>query len=160
MSEDCLFCKIYKEGKEIFYENESFYSRFDMFPISPGHTEVIPKRHAINLLDLTEKEWNNLKPALKETVEIIESLDSKRLYKILLKNPVNNLSEDFCRRMLDHPGIDKKPDAYNFGNNDGEAAGRTIHHLHIHIIPRYKGDVENPRGGIRHIIPELGDYKG
>ena len=51
------------------------------------------------------------------------------------------------------------PDGYNIGINEGEAAGRTIHHLHIHIIPRYKGDVENPRGGVRHVIPERGDYK-
>lgn len=44
------------------------------------------------------------------------------------------------------------PDGFNIGINDGEAAGRTIHHLHIHLIPRYKGDVEKPRGGIRHLI--------
>lgn len=51
-----------------------------------------------------------------------------------------------------------KPDAFTIGINDGAAAGRTIHHLHLHLIPRYVGDVENPRGGIRHIIPGKGDY--
>jgi diadenosine tetraphosphate (Ap4A) HIT family hydrolase len=51
-----------------------------------------------------------------------------------------------------------KPDGFNIGINDGEAAGRTIHHLHLHLIPRYIGDVENPRGGIRHIIPGKGNY--
>lgn len=51
-----------------------------------------------------------------------------------------------------------KPDAYNVGINNGQAAGRTIHHLHVHLIPRYEGDVENPRGGVRHIIPGKGDY--
>ncbi|HRY82148.1 MAG TPA: HIT family protein [Candidatus Moranbacteria bacterium] len=50
------------------------------------------------------------------------------------------------------------PDDFNVGINDGELAGRTIHHLHIHIIPRYKGDVENPKGGIRNIIPGKGNY--
>jgi len=50
------------------------------------------------------------------------------------------------------------PDAYNIWINDGEEAWRTIHHLHIHIIPRYKGDVENPRGGVRHIIPGKWNY--
>jgi diadenosine tetraphosphate (Ap4A) HIT family hydrolase len=50
------------------------------------------------------------------------------------------------------------PDAYNIGVNDGEAAGRTIHHCHVHLIPRYVGDVENPRGGVRHIIPGKGNY--
>jgi diadenosine tetraphosphate (Ap4A) HIT family hydrolase len=56
--------------------------------------------------------------------------------------------------------IDKKyaPDGYNIGINDGEAAGRTVPHLHIHIIPRYAGDVKNPRGGIRNIIPGKGTY--
>lgn len=50
--------------------------------------------------------------------------------------------------------IDKKhnPDAYNIGINDGTAAGRTIDHLHVHIMPRYEGDVENPRGGVRNLL--------
>lgn len=50
------------------------------------------------------------------------------------------------------------PDGYNIGINEGEAAGRTIHHLHVHIIPRYKDDVKNPRGGVRNVIPGKGDY--
>lgn len=44
------------------------------------------------------------------------------------------------------------PDAYTIGVNDGTAAGRTVDHLHIHLIPRYEGDVEDPRGGIRQIL--------
>jgi diadenosine tetraphosphate (Ap4A) HIT family hydrolase len=51
-----------------------------------------------------------------------------------------------------------KPAAYNLGLNDGRAAGRTIDHCHFHLIPRYEGDVDNPRGGIRHIIPGKGNY--
>jgi diadenosine tetraphosphate (Ap4A) HIT family hydrolase len=56
--------------------------------------------------------------------------------------------------------IDKKlnPDGYNIGINDGEAAGQTINHLHIHVIPRYKGDSEDPRGGIRWIFPDKAPY--
>ena len=50
------------------------------------------------------------------------------------------------------------PDGYTIGVNDGRAAGRTIDHLHIHLIPRYTGDVENPRGGVRNVIPGKGDY--
>lgn len=46
-----------------------------------------------------------------------------------------------------------KPDGYNVGINIGEAAGQSIPHLHIHVIPRYKGDVENPKGGVRGVIP-------
>lgn len=51
-----------------------------------------------------------------------------------------------------------KPDGFNIGINEGEAAGRTVHHLHVHIIPRYVGDVENPRGGVRGVIPGMADY--
>jgi len=61
--------------------------------------------------------------------------------------------------MLKHRSLWKKPDGYNIGMNEGEAAGRTINHLHIHIIPRYFGDVEDYIGGIRHIIPGMGNYK-
>lgn len=52
------------------------------------------------------------------------------------------------------------PDGYNIGINVGEAAGQTIFHLHIHIIPRYMGDVENPRGGIRKFKTPLVEYDG
>ena len=56
--------------------------------------------------------------------------------------------------------LDKKfhPDGYNIGANCGEAAGQTVMHCHIHIIPRYKGDMENPRGGVRGVIPEKQKY--
>jgi len=50
------------------------------------------------------------------------------------------------------------PDAYNVGINIGKDAGQTIQHVHIHLIPRYKGDVENPVGGVRNIIPGKGNY--
>lgn len=51
--------------------------------------------------------------------------------------------------------VDKEfnPDGYNVGINVGTAAGQSIHHLHIHVIPRYTGDVENPKGGVRGVIP-------
>ena len=49
-------------------------------------------------------------------------------------------------------------DGFNLGVNLGEAAGQTIEHIHIHVIPRRKGDCENPRGGVRHVIPGKGDY--
>ena len=51
-----------------------------------------------------------------------------------------------------------KPDGYNIGMNLGEKAGQSIMHLHIHLIPRYNGDVPNPRGGVRGIIPEKKNY--
>ena len=51
-----------------------------------------------------------------------------------------------------------KPDGYNIGMNCGEAAGQTVFHFHCHLIPRYKGDMENPRGGVRHCINGKGYY--
>jgi diadenosine tetraphosphate (Ap4A) HIT family hydrolase len=51
-----------------------------------------------------------------------------------------------------------KPDGFNIGMNCGEAAGQTVFHFHCHLIPRYKGDMENPLGGIRHCIPAKGLY--
>jgi diadenosine tetraphosphate (Ap4A) HIT family hydrolase len=51
-----------------------------------------------------------------------------------------------------------KPDGFNVGINVGEAAGQSIFHVHIHLIPRYKGDVENPRGGVRGVIKERQGY--
>lgn len=51
-----------------------------------------------------------------------------------------------------------KPDGYNIGINNGAAAGQTVMHLHIHLIPRYEGDRADPRGGVRWIIPEKAAY--
>ena len=51
-----------------------------------------------------------------------------------------------------------KPDGFNIGINIGEAAGQTIFHLHIHVIPRYRGDVEDPTGGVRCVIPTKANY--
>lgn len=54
---------------------------------------------------------------------------------------------------------DLKPDGYNIGVNCGEAAGQTIFHAHIHLIPRFKGDHPNPRGGVRAVILNKADWK-
>jgi superfamily II DNA or RNA helicase/diadenosine tetraphosphate (Ap4A) HIT family hydrolase/SOS-response transcriptional repressor LexA len=50
------------------------------------------------------------------------------------------------------------PDGYNVGFNAGQAAGQTVMHLHLHVIPRYRGDMDDPRGGVRHVIPSKGNY--
>ncbi|HEY0664776.1 MAG TPA: HIT family protein [Gallionella sp.] len=50
------------------------------------------------------------------------------------------------------------PDGYNVGVNVGPAAGQSIFHVHIHLIPRYRGDVENPQGGVRHVLPKKAHY--
>lgn len=62
---------------------------------------------------------------------------------------------DAVKRQIDE---EFKPDGYNVGFNVGSAAGQTVMHLHVHVIPRYRGDVPDPRGGIRHVIPSKANY--
>jgi diadenosine tetraphosphate (Ap4A) HIT family hydrolase len=50
------------------------------------------------------------------------------------------------------------PDGYNVGFNAGAAAGQTVMHLHVHVIPRFRGDMDDPRGGVRHVVPSEGNY--
>lgn len=94
---------------------------------------------------------------------------SKGHMKLIPKRHVNSiceLTEDELIAMRDLMSQAKeliyqrfKPDAYNIGINEGKYAGQTVFHLHIHLIPRYKGDVPDPTGGIRNIIPGKGDYQ-
>ncbi len=62
---------------------------------------------------------------------------------------------DEAKELLDR---ERAPDGYNVGVNVGEAAGQTVMHAHVHLIPRYHGDVEDPRGGVRGAIPAQRTY--
>ena len=62
---------------------------------------------------------------------------------------------DEVKRALDR---ELGADGYNVGFNAGEAAGQTVMHLHVHVIPRFRGDMDDPRGGVRHVIPSRGNY--
>ena len=62
---------------------------------------------------------------------------------------------DVVKRQLDE---ELRPDGYNVGWNAGAAAGQTVAHLHVHVIPRFRGDVPDPRGGVRHVIPGRANY--
>ncbi len=53
---------------------------------------------------------------------------------------------------------DHSPDGYNIGLNVGAAAGQSVDHVHLHVIPRYAGDVPDPRGGVRHVVAHAGNY--
>lgn len=153
----CRFCEIYENEDGIFYRNGYFFGQFDKFPVSPGHAEVIPIRHTASFFDLGVQEVYHMYKAIFDVKRIIESTDLNEIYREMLSSPISKQSRHFCHRALRHRPT--KPDGYNIGINEGRAAGRTIDHLHIHIIPRYIGDVEDPVGGVRHIIPGMGNYK-
>ncbi|MBP8820297.1 MAG: HIT family protein [Syntrophomonadaceae bacterium] len=70
------------------------------------------------------------------------------------RRALNNLLEE-AKKMLHR---EYSPDGYNIGVNCGTVAGQTIMHLHIHLIPRYQGDIDNPRGGVRGVIPDKRIY--
>ncbi len=123
--EECFFCKSISK-KDFTLENELAVARFDDFPVSDGHLEIIPKRHVKDWWETTKEE------------------------KIAIFDLMNE-----AKKMIDEK---YKPDGYNIGMNLGEKAGQSIMHLHVHLIPRYDGDVPNPRGGVRGIIPSKQNY--
>ncbi len=123
-SKPCPFCNL-APARVIGRSMHGLFFR-DGFPLSPGHTLVIPHRHVGSFFDLSAA----------ERADLLALLDQAKA------------------------GVDQefRPQAYNIGINDGPAAGQTVPHLHIHLIPRYDGDRADPRGGIRWIIPEKADY--
>jgi diadenosine tetraphosphate (Ap4A) HIT family hydrolase len=122
----CPFCHL--EASRIHLENEFAAAFPDNFPISEGHTLVVPKRHIASLFDLPEEE----QAAVWRLVAIARGSLMTKL----------------------------KLDGFNVGVNDGPAAGQTVMHAHVHIIPRRKGDVADPRGGVRWIVPGKAQYWG
>lgn len=120
----CIFCNLASE--RIIAENELCLAIRDGFPVSEGHTLIIPKRHVADYFDLTSDEIAAMQAMMKES-------------KCQLDNTLH-------------------PDGYNVGVNVNAAAGQTVFHVHMHLIPRYIGDVENPKGGVRGVIPEKQKY--
>jgi len=91
---------------------------------------------------------------------IIETTDMIFLYENMLsREDLKERPKGHIESVLKLPFINNKPDAYTVGNNDGREAGRSIDHLHVIILPRYKGDVDKPSGGIRNVIPSRADYQ-
>ena len=155
MENMCIFCNL--EDKKIF-EDEHFFAVFDLHPVSVGHALLIPKRHILRFDQLVEQEARILPLSIQKTKEIIESSDLNQMYNEMISSPKTSNSKIFVQKMLDTSFVGKRPDGYNIGINEGESAGQTVPHLHIHIIPRYKGDVNGPEGGVRGAIPELRKY--
>ena len=119
---NCPFCN----KSEFIMENEYWICIYDNYPVSNGHTLIIPKRHFKNYFLSTELERSSFDKIL---FEVKEHLDKEY-----------------------------SPDGYNVGFNVNEEGGQSIFHCHIHVIPRYRGDVENPRGGVRGVIPSKQNY--
>ncbi len=124
MFSDCFFCQL--DDSKIIFQDDFAMTIRDSFPVSQGHTLIIPKRHIVSFFEATEAEQMALLRALQAAKK--------------------DLNQQYA------------PDSYNIGINDGVAAGQTVMHLHIHLIPRYKGDCPDPRGGIRWIFPEKAVY--
>ncbi|MCP5072256.1 MAG: HIT family protein [Rhodobacteraceae bacterium] len=70
-------------------------------------------------------------------------------------NAINRMVQAQRERLLDG---DASVEGFNVGVNSGEIAGQTVFHCHVHLIPRRRGDVENPRGGVRGVVPEKQSY--
>jgi diadenosine tetraphosphate (Ap4A) HIT family hydrolase len=120
----CAFCTL-PESRVIDSSQHGLVIR-DGYPISPGHSLIIPRRHTGSFFDLSAE----------ERIDLLTLLDR-------------------AKAVAD---AEFSPDGYNIGVNDGAAAGQTVPHLHIHLIPRYNGDCPDPRGGVRWIVPNKADY--
>jgi diadenosine tetraphosphate (Ap4A) HIT family hydrolase len=121
---DCPFCG--PEKSRVIMANDYAIALHDRFPITPGHSLIVPKRHISSFFEATREE-------------------QKALFDLLAEMRQFLLAE-------------RSPDGFNIGINDGAAAGQTVMHLHIHLIPRYLGDMPDPRGGVRWIFPEKAPY--
>ncbi len=108
--------------------NTAAFAIRDRFPVTAGHSLIVTKRVVPTWFDATAAE----QAALMDLVNVVKLILDERL------NPT--------------------PNGYNVGFNSGDAAGQTVPHAHIHVIPRYLGDTADPRGGIRHVIPDMGNY--
>lgn len=159
--QSCYFCKVASGLADPFiFENRSFVGIFDTHPVNPGHALVIPKRHVASIFDLNQEERSDYFDALGGVKGVIESTEFAELYpRMMAREDLSDRPMDQIQAVLELPFLGNKPDAYTVGNNDGREAGRSIDHLHVIVLPRYSGDVENPRGGIRNVIPDRAHYK-
>ena len=130
MVPECAFCRV--EPERIFLAGDAILAFWDLFPVSPGHALIVPRRHVTTWFEATTVEQQALVVAIGAVRDAIEQRARDR------GDPV--------------------PDGYNVGFNAGEAAGQTVFHAHVHVIPRYRGDNPSPRGGIRAVIEGKAAY--
>jgi len=153
---NCVFCDPDKLAQSAKLENSEYFTlRLDPNPVNFGHILIIPNQHVENIDGLTPEEMKKLKNRISDAKEKVEEhKDVKDQYFEILKKG-NEKSEEMIKSVI---GEKRSPNGFNIGINEGEAAGQTIDHLHVHIIPRYEEDVENPEGGVRTVIPDRADY--
>ena len=137
----CIFCdKIKQLGEN---QQTSYWAVIeDAYPVNKGHLLIVPKRHITNTDDITANEWYDLQQTIGAVKRLISDEEKQK--------------EVFGKIITEE---DTYPDGFNIGINEGKAAGQTIPHLHIHVIPRYFGDIEDPTGGVRGVIPNKQKYK-
>lgn len=116
------------ERERVLAADDLFAVVSDKFPVSPGHTLIIPRRALARFQELNAS----------ERVRLLEWVDWAQ------------------NRLL--ATLAPPPDAFNLGVNDGKAAGQTMPQFHFHVIPRNSGDVADPRGGIRWVMPGQAKY--
>ncbi len=159
---DCIFCKMLVANEQTFGQSDHFVCRLDIHPVSPGHVLIIPRRHIMSLSELKVPEWKEMQKLVKvfgSTFAWPSKTKWEETYQALRERRVTENSVWFIDQALAHPRLGEKPDGFNHIINEGVAAGQTVTHLHWHIIPRYTGDVEDPSGGGRYVIPAMGNYK-
>lgn len=93
----------------------------------------------------------DLEPASRGHTLVIPKRHCKSFFDLTLTEA--QACHDLLQRERRSLSAELGPDSFNVGVNDGTAAGQTIEHTHIHLIPRYPGDHPDPRGGVRHVIP-------
>ncbi len=155
----CIFCRLAKK-ENLLLEIDHFSLILDDFPVTPGHALLIPKRHIVTIEWLTTEEWRSLQIAIQKWIEYIKQVDLIQHYTLALQNTKKSeTSHRYCTKALETLKRTPHPTSFNHWINDGIDAGRTVHHLHRHIIPRYVGDMKDPRWWVRYVIPEMWNYK-
>lgn len=156
MKDNCTFCELDEQSAP--YKDDPFFIKFDANPVTAGHLIIISKRHIESLSSLSQDEWEQLQRTVENAKDLVETTDLLSVYREFIENPLDQTAKKFSQDILDKQNLQEEPDGYNIGVNEGRAAGQTVDHLHIHVIPRYDGDVDNPTGGVRSVISAKGDY--
>jgi diadenosine tetraphosphate (Ap4A) HIT family hydrolase len=142
-----IFCTQFEEWKEkglIIHNNFLTYSILCIEPSVPGHALVIPRNHEEKLKGI-EGYAERFFSGMEGTFQYIQRMYEENpeaivgFYESLLKSPKQS-SRECAERMLRHPGLRVKPEAYNFGMNVGYFAGQRVNHVHFHLFPRREGE--------------------